>query len=119
MLVLSCWYCHVGIVMLVLSCWYCHVGIVMLVLSCWYCHVGIVMLVLSCWYCMSCWYCWYIQIITSSNFSLNEQTSKELMEMAHQGLKLLTGWTTAVMELVRERRRGRGEEGAILSVLFF
>lgn len=27
--------------------------------------------------------------------------------MAHQGLKLLTGWTTAVMELVR----GEGVEG--------
>lgn len=51
--------------------------------------------------------CACIQIITSSNFSLNEQTSKELMEMAHQGLKLLTGWTTAVMELVR----GEGVEG--------
>ncbi len=44
------------------------------------------------------------QIITSSNFSLNEQTSKELMDMAHQGIKLLTGWTT---ELVREGE-GRG-----------
>jgi len=40
------------------------------------------------------------QIITSSNFSLNDQTAKELMDMAQQGIKLLTSWTTAVMELV-------------------
>ncbi len=40
------------------------------------------------------------QIITSSNFSLNDQTAKELTDMAHQGIKLLTNWTTAVMELV-------------------
>ena len=48
------------------------------------------------------------QIITSSSFSLNEQTAKELMDMAHQGMKLLTGWTTAVMELVRVRGQGVG-----------
>ena len=40
------------------------------------------------------------QIITSSSFTLNDQTSKEVTEMAHQGIKLLTSWTTAVMELV-------------------
>lgn len=39
------------------------------------------------------------EIITSSNFSLNDQTSKELTEIGHQGIKLLTSWTTAVMEL--------------------
>ena len=41
-----------------------------------------------------------LQIITSGNFSYNDQTAKELMDMAHQGIKLLTSWTTAVMELV-------------------
>ncbi len=40
------------------------------------------------------------QIITSSNFSLTDKTAKELTDMAHQGIKLLTNWTTAVMELV-------------------
>ena len=39
------------------------------------------------------------EIITSGNFSYNDQTAKELMDMAHQGIKLLTSWTTAVMEL--------------------
>ena len=41
-----------------------------------------------------------LQIITSSSFALNDTTAKELTEMAHQGIKLLTSWTTAVMELV-------------------
>ena len=40
------------------------------------------------------------QIITSSSFTLNDQTAAHLFEMASQGIKLLTSWTTAVMELV-------------------
>lgn len=41
-----------------------------------------------------------MQIITKKQFELNDETSKQLMDMAQQGIKLLTSWTTAVMELV-------------------
>ena len=40
------------------------------------------------------------QIITSSSFTLNDQTAAHLTEMASQGIKLLTSWTTAVMDMV-------------------
>ena len=53
----------------------------------------------------------FLQIITKKQFELNDQTAKELTEMAQQGIKLLTSWTTAVMELVRgEREREREGE---------
>ena len=52
----------------------------------------------------------FLQIITKKQFELNDQTAKELTEMAQQGIKLLTSWTTAVMELVRGER-GREREG--------
>ena len=53
----------------------------------------------------------FLKIITKKQFELNDQTAKELTEMAQQGIKLLTSWTTAVMELVRgERERERERE---------
>ena len=59
-----------------------------------------------------------LQIITKKQFELNDQRAKELTEMAQQGIKLLTSWTTAVMELVIAlgegeggRKGGRGREG--------
>ncbi|KAL5460570.1 hypothetical protein EMCRGX_G034022 [Ephydatia muelleri] len=39
------------------------------------------------------------EIITSGSFTYSDQTSRELADMALQGIKLLTSWTTAVMEL--------------------
>lgn len=47
-------------------------------------------------------YLLHLQIITSSTFSVNDQTAAHLAEMASQGIKLLTSWTTAVMELVSQ-----------------
>lgn len=41
-----------------------------------------------------------LQIITSKSFQMNDERAKELTEMAHQGIRLLMSWTTAVMELV-------------------
>ena len=35
---------------------------------------------------------------------MNDVRAKELTEMAQQGIKLLTSWTTAVMELVCDCR---------------
>ena len=59
----------------------------------------------------------FLKIITKKQFELNDQTAKELTEMAQQGIKLLTSWTTAVMELVRgERGREGGREGGRPSV---
>ena len=55
----------------------------------------------------------FLKIITKKQFELNDQTAKELTEMAQQGIKLLTSWTTAVMELVRGER---GREGGRPSV---
>ena len=46
-------------------------------------------------------FCTCTQIITSGSFTYSDQTSRELADMALQGIKLLTSWTTAVMELVR------------------
>lgn len=59
----------------------------------------------------------YCQIITSKSFQLNDERAKELTEMAHQGIKLLMSWTTAVMELVRNQYY-RGETKYSTSDLF-
>ena len=51
--------------------------------------------------------CLSLQIITSSQFTLNDRTSKEMYDMALRAVHLLTSWSTAIMEMVR----GGGREG--------
>ena len=41
-----------------------------------------------------------MQIITSGNFTVNDQIAKELTDMARNGILLLSNWTTSVMEMV-------------------
>ena len=57
------------------------------------------------WFSCSC-VCLSLQIITSSQFTLNDRTSKEMYDMALRAVHLLTSWSTAIMEMVRGGREG-------------
>ena len=51
------------------------------------------------------------QIITSSQFTLNDRSSKEMYDMALKAVHLLTSWSTAIMEMVRGGEGGVGMGG--------